>query len=800
MNTSLEWINAYTKVEDIATDEFIDAMTMSGTKVEGLEVLGEGIEKVVVSQVLSIEKHPDADKLVVCQVTSGEQTHQIVTGASNLHVGDKVPLALVGAKLAGGMKIKKSKLRGVESQGMLCSADELGMNTALLEKKQVEGIYQLPRDVVVGADAKEAIGLNDRVAEFEITANRPDCHSVLGIAREVAATFDRPFQEVEPEVQDASEEKIEDYLKVAVDNKDACKRYVARMMKVKKIEASPSWMAKRLLNSGIRPINNIVDVTNYVMLEFGQPLHAFDYNSLETGEIVVRNAKAGEKIVTLDGNERTLYEDTLVITNGRAPVAIAGVMGGENSDIEEDTKTIVIESANFDKNSVRMTSKKLNFRTDSSTKFEKGLDPNISVQAAKRAMQLLMEIDACEPIEGEIDVKTALPVANKVTVDPDWVNRFIGIDLAKETMVSYLNRLQLDTQIVEGQLDITVPTFRQDLWIKEDIAEEIARLYGYNNIDNTILVGEATEGGLTERQKFEKKCKSLLVYKNHYEILTYSFTSEGKLMDLNIEKNDPVLQDSVALINPLGEENKLMRTTLLPGLLQVISHNYNRNIPEGGFFEMAVNYMQNKEANDLPIERKKISIGHYGKGDFFTMKGVVELVLEAAKIPADSLRFVEGGNSWFHPKRKAQIFAGDQYIGEFGEAHPKVCKNYDLPKRTYIAELDVESLWELSDSTIAYRALARYPGVVRDLAFLVKEDVKSGDIVDVIKKQGGSLLSQVKLFDVYQGEQVEKEHKSLAYSLSFQADDRTLKDEEINQIIEKILEECEQKLGAKLRD
>jgi phenylalanyl-tRNA synthetase beta chain len=801
MHVSMEWLKEFVDIKDIDPVRYCDEMTMSGSKVESLEILGEEIENVVVGKIEKIESHPQADKLVICQVDVGKEILQIVTGADNIKEGDKVPVALPGAKLSGGLKIKKTKLRGVESTGMLCSAGELGMQTNLMPKEDAEGIYIFKDNYDIGADAKPLLGLDDIIVEYELTANRPDCHSIIGMARETSATFDRHLLIPVVEIDDNSgSERIEDKLSVEILNKQSCPRYVARMMKVNSMGPSPAWMAKRLLNCGIRPINVIVDVTNYVMLETGQPLHAFDYSKLGSDKIVVRNALKGEKTITLDGNERILDDDALVITNGEKPVAIAGIMGGENSEISEDTQMIVIESANFEKNSVRKTTKKLNFRTDSSTKFEKGIDPELAGFAADRAAQLLLELGACELINGKIDAYANKPKEKEIIIDAKWVNEFIGIGIEPGQMVEYLERLELKADLNGNTITVTVPTFRQDLEIKEDIAEEIARLYGYNKIPNTVISGTATEGGRSQSQKFENIVKNILVDKNLYEILTYSFTSKNKLMDMNLSEDDSLIKDSIELINPLGEENSLMRTTLLPGMLQVISHNYNRNLPKGAFFEIAVSYKKTDKKNSLPKENKNLSIGMYGNEDFFSMKGIVELILNKARIDMQRVEYIRSSLPLYHPNRSAAVLVEGEEIGCFGEVHPKVCKTYDLPGKTYCGELDFEKIFELSDNDIKFEELPKYPGIQRDLAFLAQEDLPARKIEDAIKSNGGSLLKEVELFDVYQGTQIQSGYKSMAYSLYFQANDRTLTDDEVRKAMDKILEKCKKELGISLRD
>lgn len=797
MFTSFNWLNDFVEIDNLQMKDFEEKMTMSGTKVEGIEELGKEVTNVVVGKILSIEKHPDADKLVVTKVDVGDEVIQIVTGANNISEGDYIPVAKVGAKLID-LKIKKSKLRGIESCGMMCSAGELGMNTSLLHKEDTDGIYILKEEYPLGSDVKPILGLDDKIVEFELTANRSDCLSLIGIAREVSATFDRHLVTPIIEVHE-TEEKIEDYLKISIEDEELCPRYAARMIKVNKIEPSPDWMQRRLLNSGIRPISNIVDVTNYVMLEMGQPLHAFDYNKLNTGEILVRRAHKGEKLTTLDGIDRDLTEDMIVITNGKEPVAIAGVMGGANSDIDENTKMVVIEAASFNKKSVRLTGRKLGLRSESANRFEKGVDPNLATAAADRAAQLLEEMGAGTVLQGKVDVypKKAEPIT--IEVDADWVNKLVGIQIPVDKMKEYLDRLFLNVEVSGNKLLVEVPTYRQDLEIKEDIAEEIARIYGYNNIPNTIMKGVTTKGGRNKKQVFELEIRNALRFKGFYEILTTSFTGMSRLTALNITPEDSLF-NGVKIINPLGEENSIMRPTLLPSMLQVLSHNYHRSVSEAMLFEIATVYGNIEDlGKQLPNEEKKLCLGMYGDKDFFTIKGYVELLLEKLRIN-EEIEYTRLNHPSFHPGRAAILLIENKEVGIIGELHPTVVENYDLPQRVYVCELNIERLFDLSNEEIAFTELPKYPEMTRDMALLVKEEITAKEIQDIIKVNGKSLLEDVKIFDIYRGEQIPEGHKSMAYSLVFRAKDRTLIDGEVNEIFTKITEEIEAKLGAKLRE
>ncbi|MPW25112.1 phenylalanine--tRNA ligase subunit beta [Alkalibaculum sp. M08DMB] len=797
MLVSINWLKDFVEINNIELNEFTEKMTMSGTKVEGVEELGSEVTKVVVGKILSIEKHPDADKLVITKVDIGEEVIQIVTGAKNINVGDVIPTALIGAKLKD-LKIKKSKLRGIESQGMMCSAGELGMNTSLLPKEQVDGIYILNNEYELGKDIKSILGLDDTVVDFELTSNRSDCLSVIGIAREVSATFNKHLILPIIEVKEIKED-INDYLKVSIEDEQLCPRYVTRMMRINKIGPSPDWMQRRLLNSGVRPINNIVDVTNYVMLEMGQPLHAFDYDKLESKEIFVRKAKKDEVFTTLDGVKRVLDENMIVISNGKDPMAIAGAMGGENSEIDNSTKMIVIESANFNKKSVRHTGRKLGLRSEAANRFEKGVDPDLADLAADRAVQLLHELGVGEVLHGRIDVYPKVVCKKTININSVWFNKFIGIDLSILQMKEYLERLFLTVEVEGDQLIIGIPTYRQDLEIKEDIAEEIVRLYGYNNIPNTIMSGVTTKGGRTKSQTLIKDMKTFLSSKGFYEILTTSFTGEGQLEDLNINKNKD-FYNGVKVINPLGEENSIMRPTLIPGLLQGISHNYNRNIVEGMFYEVAVTYKNTIDIGEkLPTEEKNISMGIYGEKNFFHLKGYVELLIKKLMIE-EKVEYINSNHPTFHPKRVAKIIIKGVDVGILGEIHPIVVENYELPRRTYVCELRLEELLKLSNNNIAFTELPKYPEISRDVALIVEEKVSAKEVEDIIRVNGKGLLEDLKLFDVYRGAQIDEGYKSMAYSLIFRSKEKTLTDIEINEIFDKIIAQAQVNLGAQLRE
>ncbi len=792
MLVSLNWLKEYVNI-DMEPNDLGEALTMSGTKVETMTIVSGEIENIVTGKIKAIEAHPDADKLVICTIDFGDYERRIVTAAKNVFAGAVVPVALDRAVLADRRRISNSSFRGVLSQGMLCSVEELGMDKDLFSKEVTEGIYILPENTKVGQDIKELLWLNDIVIVVELTANRPDCQSVYGLAREIAATLDTPLKTFP--IYDRKEDKneIANHLSISIDN-DACLRYVAKMMRVKKIEPSPLWMQLKLINSGVRPINNIVDTTNYVMLELGQPLHAFDYDRLGSKEIVVKTTN-DKKITTLDDKERSIDDSMLMITNGRRPLAIAGVMGGANSEITEDTQLIVLESACFDKNSIRQTAKELCLRTEASSRFEKGVDPELALTAALRASFLLEEIGAVEIIDGLIDVYKKVPLKNGISLDTNWVNGFIGIDLTKAEMGSILERLFFDVKDVPNHhLSVIPPSFRKDVRIKEDLAEEIARIYGYNKIPSTIMGGETLVGEKTSEQKYEVLLKQLLVGQGYYETLSSSFTSDNRVENLN----QGLANNVIRLINPLGEENSLMRQSLIGHQLEIIGHNYHQNISRGRFFELANTYRQASDPNDLPIQEKKLVLSAYGESDFFDLKGVIELIFNESGI--EDYEFISGAGELFHPGRKAEVFVQSEKIGEIGEIHPLVIKHYNLPARCYVCELSMDQLFSAKKQLIRYQELPKYPGSARDLAIVLKEDIPASAVAKIIKEEAGELLESLELFDVYTGEQVADKYKSLAYSLYFRHYGRTINDEDINPRLVDILDALKNKLDAKLRE
>ena len=804
MNTPLSWIKAYVPDLECTDQEYMDAMTLSGTKCEGFERLDADLDKIVVGQIEKIEKHPDADKLVICQVNIGTETTQIVTGATNVKEGLKVPVVLDGGRVAGGhdgkktpggIKIKKGKLRGVESNGMMCSIEELGSTTEFYPEAPENGIYIFDDSVEVGADAVEVLGLHDTVFEYEITSNRVDCYSVLGIAREAAATFRKPF--VAPEVKAVGTTgDVNDYIKVEVKDAELCPRYCAKFVKNVKIAPSPEWMQRRLSACGIRPINNLVDITNYVMEEFGQPMHAYDLSTIKGNKIVVRRAEDGEKFTTLDGQERTLDRDMLMICDEEKAIGLAGIMGGENSMITDDVQDMLFEAACFDGTNIRLSSKRVGLRTDASGKFEKGLDPNNAEAAINRACQLIEELGAGEVVEGMVDFYPEKKEEHQIKFDPDYVNNLIGFDLTEEEMISYFPALELEYD-KETKM-ITVPTFRQDLIGMCDIAEEITRFYGYDKIPTTLPSGEATSGKLSEKLRIDELARSVALYCGFSQGMTYSFESP-KVFDKLLLPEDSELRKTVTISNPLGEDFSVMRTTSLNGMLTSLATNYNRRNKDVRLFEMGNIYIPKAlPVTDLPDERMQFTLGFYGDGDFFTMKGVVEEFLGQVGIDKDISYDAKAGKTFLHPGRQANVVYNDTVIGYLGEVHPTVCENYNMKTRAYVAVIDMPYIYEMANFDKKYEGIAKFPAVSRDISMVVPKEILVGDIEAVIKQRGGKILESYSLFDIYEGDQIEKGFKSVAYNIVFRAKDRTLEENDIAGAMKKILNGLE-RLGIQLR-
>lgn len=797
MNTSLAWIKAYVPDLNCTDSEYTDALTLSGTKVEGYIKLDKNLDKIVVAEILSIEKHPDADKLIVCQCNVGEEIIQIVTGASNVSVGDKVPVVRDGGKVAGGhngetpengIKIKKGKLRGVESFGMMCSIDELGANKNLYSDAPENGIYILPKDSVVGSDAVELLGLKDTVFEYEVTSNRVDCFGILGIAREVAATFDKKF--IPPFVPDTgNNENVNDYLQVKINDTNLCKRYCARMVKNIKLAPSPDWLKKRLVSSGIRPINNIVDITNYVMLEYGQPMHAFDYNLIDDASIIVDRAKDGEIFETLDGQERKLDSSILMINDANKPLAIAGIMGGENSKITDDVKTMIFESATFDGTNIRLSAKKLGLRTDSSSKFEKGLDPNNALSAINRACALVEELGAGEVVGGIVDIYPNPIVDKRVKFEPDRINSLLGTNIAAEDMIKIFEKIDL-TYDKENN-EIIVPSFRQDLEYMADMAEEVARFFGYDKIPTTLPVGQSTMGGHSCEQELEIKAREVARFCGFSQAMSYSFESP-KVFDKLLIPEDSILRKAIQIQNPLGEDFSIMRTISLNGILSSLSTNFNRRNKSVRLYEIANIYLPEElPLKALPDERKQFTLAFYDDGDFFSMKGVVEEFLEIINISSRPHYEVDSLKPFLHPGRQADIKVDGLYIGYLGQLHPQVADNYNLTENTYIAVIDIPNILSASAKQTKYVGIAKYPGMSRDISLVVPKSVLAGQIEDIIENNATSILESFALFDIYEGNQIKEGTKSMAYKINFRHKDRTLEEKEVSSIMDKILKELE---------
>lgn len=804
MNTALSWIKAYVPDLDCTAQEYTDKMTLTGTKVEGFEKLDADLDKIVVGQVKKIERHPDADKLVICQVDIGSETIQIVTGAPNVYEGMKTPVCLDGGRVAGGhdgsrtpggIKIKKGKLRGVESCGMMCSIEELGSSRDYYPDAPEEGLYDMGENAVVGADAIEALGLRDVVFEYEITSNRVDCYSVLGIAREAAATFKKPF--VPPVVTVAgNDEDVNTMIEVEIKDKELCPRYCARMVKNIKLAPSPEWMQRRLAASGIRPINNIVDITNYVMEEYGQPMHAYDYDTLAGHRIVVRRAEDGEIFRTLDGQERKLDSSVLMICDGEKAVGLAGIMGGENSKITDNVKTMLFEAACFDGTNIRLSSKKVGLRTDASGKFEKGLDPYNAEAAINRACQLIEELGAGEVVGGIADIFPEKPEGKRLPFEPDKYNKLLGTDVSREDMLSYFEKLELKYNEADNMIDI--PSFRQDLLRSCDLAEEVARFYGYDRIPVTLPTGESTLGRLSFKLTVEEIARNVAQFSGFSQSMNYSFESPKAFDRLLIPQDSP-LRQAVTILNPLGQDFSIMRTQALNGMLSSLATNFNRKNKNVRLYEIGNIYIpKSLPLTELPDERSRFTLGMYGDGDFFSLKGVVEEFLEKAGLRERVVYDPEDKKPYLHPGRQADIVYNGEKIGFMGEIHPEVADNYGIGERVYYADIDMLSVEAKADFDKKYKEIARFPASTRDISLVVDKSVMIGTMETAIIKRGGKLLESCSLFDIYEGEQVGEDKKSVAFSLVFRAGDRTLSDAEINEVMDKILTELA-KLGAVLR-
>lgn len=793
MNTSLSWIKTYVPDLDVTAQEYTDAMTLTGTKVEGFTELDADLDKIVIGQIDKIEKHPDADKLIICQVNIGTESVQIVTGAPNVKEGDKVPVVLDGGRVAGGhdgkmtpggIKIKKGKLRGVESCGMMCSIEELGSTREMYPEAPEYGIYIFPEDAVVGESAIKALGLDDVVFEYEITSNRVDCYGVLGIAREAAATFQKKFCPPVVEVK-GNDENASDYVKVTVEDPELCPRYCARVVKNVKIGPSPKWMQRCLASNGIRPINNLVDITNYVMEEFGQPMHAYDLDTIANREIIVRRAGKDEKFVTLDGQERTMDENVLMICDGEKAVGIAGIMGGENSMITDDVKTVLFEAACFDGTSIRLSSKRIGLRTDASGKFEKGLDPNNAQAAIDRACQLMEELGAGEVVGGMVDVCNETREPSRVKFEPEKINKLLGTNLTKEEMLGYLGRVELAYD--EKTDEIVAPTFRQDIHCNADVAEEVARFYGYDKIPMTLPTGEATTGKLPFKLRIQEVARDIAEYCGFSEGMSYSFESP-KVFDKLCIPEDSDLRKVITISNPLGEDYSIMRTSTLNGMLASLSTNYNRRNKDVRLYELGNIYLpKSLPVTELPDERTMFTLGMYGNGDFFDMKGVCEEFFEKIGMKKKVTYDPNSEKPFLHPGRQANMIYEGKVVGYLGEVHPSVADNYSIGEKAYIAVIDILDVLEFAGFNHKYTGIAKYPAVTRDLSLVVPHAVLAGQIEEIFDQRGGNILESYQLFDIYEGAQIEKGFKSMAYSLVFRAHDKTLGENEISAAMKKIM-------------
>ena len=794
MRTSLNWIKDLVPGLDAEPQEFCDAMTMSGSKVEFYETFDKDLKNIVVGRIDEIKKHPDADHLVICKVNIGDREIQIVTGAPNAKEGMLTPVVLPGGKVAGshngektpgGIEIKAGKLRGIESDGMMCSIEELGQTRDLYPEAPESGLYEFDTDsgVKPGDDAIEALGLHDTAVEYEITSNRVDCFSVLGLAREAAATFG--LKKRFPEVHEVKGEgDINDYISVEV-NDSLCKRYIARAVKDIRLAPSPAWMQKRLRAQGIRPINNIVDITNYVMVEYGQPMHAYDLDTIKNHKIRVARANDGETFRTLDGQDRQLDHDILMINDGEKPIGIAGIMGGENSMITDNVTTMLFESACFDGTNIRLSSKRLGLRTDASSIFEKGLDPNNAINAMNRACDLIEELGAGTVIGGVIDIYPEKKEGRRIPFEPDVYNRRLGTNVTREEMLSYFKNIDLDYD--ESTNEIVVPSWRQDLINFADMSEEVARFYGYNNIPTTLPKGTSTTGKLSYKMRIEKIARDLAQYIGFSQAMVYSFESP-KVFDKLLIPADSPLRKCIEIANPLGEDFSIMRTISLNGILTSLSTNYNRRNKSVRLYEMGNIYIpKSLPLKELPDERMTLTFGMYGDGDFYDMKGVVEELMERMGIN-DKIKYDQNSDRpYLHPGRHADIIVRGQVVGYLGEVHPLVCRNYSIGERVIVAVIDMPWIVKMASFDKKYTGIVNFPASARDLSLVCPADIQAGDVEEVFDRLGGEYLESYKLFDLYEGDRIEKGKKSLAYTLTFRAKDRNLSDSDVNSGMDSII-------------
>ncbi len=807
MNTALSWIKAYVPGLTCTDQEYCDRMTLTGTKVEGFERMDKNLEKIVVGQIEKIEKHPDADKLIVCQVNIGSEVIQIVTGAPNVKVGDKVPVVLDGGKVAGGhdggplpedgIAIKAGKLRGVPSNGMMCSIEELGSSKDMYPDAPDNGIYIFPDSVKVGDDAIEVLGLHDTVFEYEITSNRVDCYSILGIAREAAATFDKPFVPPVVEVKEAGDD-VNNYIKVSIEDTDLCTRYCARVCRNIKIGPSPEWMQRRLAASGIRPINNLVDITNYVMEEYGQPMHAYDLSTIAGGQIIVRRAKDGDEFVTLDGQTRKLDNNVLMICDAEKEIGVAGIMGGENSMITDEVKTVLFEAATFNGPNIRKSAKRLGLRTEASGIFEKGLDPANAKAAIDRACQLIVELGCGEVVSGTVEEGLPVKPLRVLPFEPAKYNALLGTSVTEEQMLAIFKKLEVEVRDGKDGKELVIPSFRQDLVGRADMAEEVARFFGYDKIPTTLPKGETTTGKLSFKLRIEQKARDIAEYCGFSQGMTYSFESPKVFNKLLLDADDKA-RAAITIANPLGEDFSIMRTLSLNGMLTSLSTNYNRRNKNVRLYELGNIYLaKSLPLTEQPEERMQFTLGMYGDGDFYSLKGVVEEFFDCIGMKKRIVYDPKAGKNFLHPGRQAKIVYEGEELGYIGEVHPAVCDNYAIGTRAYVAVIDIMNVLDFATFDRKYEGIAKYPAVTRDISLEVPKNVLAGDIEGVIAQRGGKILESYQLFDLYEGDQIKDGYKSMAYSVTFRAKDRTLEESDVAGAMKKILNGLEQ-LGATLR-
>ncbi|TJX67904.1 phenylalanine--tRNA ligase subunit beta [Soehngenia saccharolytica] len=792
----IKWLKNYVDIE-LSSKEIADGLTYSGSHVESIIKLNKGITGVVVGKIEKIDKHPNADKLRICKVNVGNEVLTIVTGAQNVSEGDIVPVAKVGAHLPDGKDISEADFRGVISYGMLCSLKELGYEDNVIPKEVKDGIFIINDDVNLGLDIVEVLSLDDEVIEFEITPNRPDCLSIYGMARESAATFNAQLKEIDVKIVNQVDD-IKDLISDINVDTQKCHRYYAKAIKDVEIKPSPLWLKTALMNAGVRPINNIVDVTNYVMLELGEPLHAFDIDKIAGRKIIVRQAKDTEEITTLDGVQRALTHEDIVIADENKAIGIAGVMGGANTEITQSTRLVVIEGANFEPKNVRLTAKRLGLRTEASTRFEKGIDENLCKFAVDRACQLIEVIGAGKVVNGNYDIVKFTPEKTNIKLRLSRIEKLLGIKIDEFDAINYLNRLKFETSLLdEGIIDVVVPTFRRDVKVEADLIEEIGRLYGFHNIETKPLFGKLTRGNRPKDKELQNYIKDILWGLGFNEAMTYSFISPKAFDKLNLPSNHE-FRKYIRLMNPLGEDYSVMRTTLISNMLDLLNKNNNRGIESMRVYEIGNVFLPSNSSDSMPEEKTMVCIGMYGERDFYFLKDVIETLLERLGIKEyEYIR--ESENPIYHPGRTAKMIKDMKSLGVFGEIHPDIMENYDFDKRIYIAELDFNSIFEFTNLDRKYTELPRYPSIVRDIAVVVDEDITVGDIEDVIYTNGKELIESIELFDIYRGNQIDTGKKSLAFSIRYRSSEKTLKDEDVNQIQKKIIDDLEEKFQAKLR-